>query len=194
MTTTKSTRHHVLIKSASPENSPALKLPLLQNPMRNISALMLLIISLGLLYPGLTQPMMNLTIEASLPLIGRMEFYNQTQSIMQSIKALFDSGNHVVAILILLFSVVVPLLKAIFLLLAFSFPMAKVRYYLHQIVLLIGKWSMADVFVVGIFMAYMAGQAHPSATASLHDGFYYFTAYCVLSILAAQLMLIKHGE
>ncbi len=168
-----------------------LKRPLLQNPQRNIIALALMILSLVMLYPGLTQPMMNLTIEASLPLIGRMEFYNQTQSIMQSIQSLFDSGNQTVAVLILLFSVIVPLLKAIFLLLAFTLPMPDVRYYLHKVVLVISKWSMADVFVVGIFMAYMAGQAHPSATASLHNGFYYFTAYCVLSILGAQLMQVE---
>ncbi|WP_053981632.1 paraquat-inducible protein A [Marinagarivorans algicola] len=162
-----------------------------QNWQRNTAALVLILLSLVMLYPGLTQPMMNLTIEASLPLIGRMEFYNQTQSIMQSVRSLFDSGNQTVAILILLFSVIVPLLKAIFLLLAFTLPMPDVRYYLHKLVLIISKWSMADVFVVGIFMAYMAGQAHPSATASLHNGFYYFTAYCILSILGAQLMRIE---
>lgn len=180
--------------SPSLENKNEIKAPLLQNPVRNVIALVLVILSLGMLYPGLTQPMMNLTIEASLPLIGRMEFYNQTQSIMQSIQTLFDGGNQLVAILILLFSVIVPLLKAIFLLLAFTLPMPDVRYYLHKVVLIIGKWSMADVFVVGIFMAFMAGQAHPSATASLHGGFYYFTAYCVLSILGAQLMSVKRNN
>ena len=191
MTASKSSQHNALTTCVSPKKLQTLKQHLLQNPVRNVAALMLLIISLGLLYPGLTQPMMNLTIEASLPLIGRMEFYNQTQSILQSIQSLFDSGNQTVAILILLFSVIVPIIKAIFLLLALAIPLADVRYYLHQIVLLIGKWSMADVFVVGIFMAYMAGQAHPSATATLHSGFYFFTAYCLLSILGAQLMVVR---
>ncbi|HEY7772536.1 MAG TPA: paraquat-inducible protein A [Marinagarivorans sp.] len=157
---------------------------------RNIAALVLIVLSLAMLYPGLTQPMLNLTIEATLPLLGKMEFYNKTQSIMQSVSSLFDSGNQLVAILILLFSVVVPLLKAIFLLLAIALPIAKVSYYLHQVVLLISKWSMADVFVVGVFMAYLAGNAHPSVSAALHDGFYYFTAYCVLSILGAQLIKV----
>lgn len=157
---------------------------------RNILALVCIFLSLAMLYPGLTQPMMNLTIEATLPLLGKMEFYNKTQSIMESITSLLESGNRLVAILILLFSVVVPILKAIFLLLALALPIAGVRYYLHQIVLLIGKWSMADVFVVGVFMAYLAGSAHPSAHATLHDGFYYFTAYCVFSILGGQLLKV----
>jgi paraquat-inducible protein A len=157
---------------------------------RNILALACIVLSMAMLYPGLTQPMMNLTIEATLPLLGKMEFYNKTQSIMESITSLFDGGNRLVAVLILLFSVIVPILKALFLLLALAIPVAGVRYYLHQIVLLIGKWSMADVFVVGVFMAFLAGSAHPSASATLHDGFYFFTAYCVLSILGAQLFKI----
>jgi uncharacterized paraquat-inducible protein A len=157
---------------------------------RNIFAFVLIILSLAMLYPGLTQPMMNLTIEAALPFLGKVEFYNKTQSIMESITSLFDSGNQLVAILILLFSVIIPLLKAIFLILALALPIAGVRYYLHQIVLLIGKWSMADVFVVGIFMAFLAGGAHPSVRATLYDGFYFFTAYCLLSVLGSQLMTI----
>lgn len=157
---------------------------------RNILALACILLSLAMLYPGLTQPMMNLTIEASLPLLGKMEFYNKTQSIMESITSLFESGNRLVAILILLFSVIIPVLKAIFLLLALALPIARIRDHLHQVVLLIGKWSMADVFVVGVFMAFLAGSAHPSARATLHNGFYFFTAYCVLSILGAQLLKV----
>ena len=157
-------------------------------PIRNIVALVLIILSLAMLYPGLTQPMMNITIQAALPLLGTMEFYNETQSIIASIKTLFDSDNALVAFLILLFSVVVPVLKAVFLLIALAIPIKDVRHHLHQLVMLVGKWSMADVFVVGIFMAFLAGKAHPSVNATLFSGFYYFTAYCVLSILGSQLM------
>lgn len=165
--------------------------PIRLDPKRNGAGLLLLLLALGLLYPGLTQPMMNLTVEATLPLIGRMEFYNQTQSIMQSIAALFNSGNTVVAVLILFFSVVVPLLKAALLLLACVLPAPQWRFYCHQTVLIIGKWSMADVFVVGIFIAYMAGQAHPQMQASVYAGFYYFAGYCVCSVLGAQVMRVR---
>ena len=155
---------------------------------RNIIAVAVILLSLGLLYPGLTEPMLNLTIAAKLPFLGDMELYNKTQSIMQSIYDLFDSGNTLVALLILVFSVVIPIMKAICLLIALIMPFHPISPRLHQFVLVIGKWSMADVFVVGLFMAFMAGKAHPSTQAELHAGFYFFLAYCILSILGSQLI------
>lgn len=158
------------------------------HPKRNAVGAILLMASLALLYPGLTEPMMNLTIQAALPLLGKVEFYNNTQSILQSIQSLFDSKNTLVAVLILLFSVVVPVAKGLLLISALFLPSGSLGQRMHRFVSLIGKWSMADVFVVGLFMAYLAGQAHPNAQATLHAGFYYFTGYCILSIAAAQVL------
>lgn len=155
---------------------------------RNIIACALIVVSLGLLYPGLTQPMLNLTIGAELPFLGYKEFYNQTQSIMQSIQSLYESDNGLVATLILFFSVIVPIVKALCLIVALILTKHRISPYLRNFVLLISKWSMADVFVVGVFMAFMAGKAHPSTQAALHAGFYYFLAYCLLSVLASQIM------
>ncbi len=155
---------------------------------RNIAAGGLILLSLALLYPGLTEPMLNLTIAAKLPFLGNMELYNKTQSIMQSIHALFESDNTLVAVLILGFSVVIPVLKALCLLVALVMPFHPISPRLHQFVMIIGKWSMADVFVVGLFMAFMAGKAHPSTQAELHAGFYFFLAYCIVSILGSQLI------
>ena len=160
--------------------------------VRNGIALVLIVAALAVLYPGLTLPMLNLTIGATLPFLGEVEFYNETQSIAQSIRVLTNGGHYLVAILIFLFSVFVPLIKALLLLSVIVLSAEVYRQRVHRFILLIGKWSMADVFVVGIFMACLAGQAHPNTQASLHAGFYYFTAYCVLSILGAQLVTLDH--
>jgi uncharacterized paraquat-inducible protein A len=58
-------------------------------------------------------------------------------------------------------------------------------------VLIVGKWSMADVFVVGIFIAFLAGQANPNMHAALHHGFYWFLAYCLISILSSQVLRLN---
>lgn len=156
--------------------------------IRNISALVLILASLLCLYPGLTSPMMTITIKAVLPLLGEMQFYEATQSILQTIKSLFEADNNLVAWLILLFSIVVPVAKALMLLTVLFFHQLGVRHHLFKIVSLIGKWSMADVFVVSIFMAFLSNQSNTYVDAILHAGFYYFTAYCVLSILGTQLI------
>ena len=62
----------------------------------------------------------------------------------------------------------------------------------------IAKWSMADVFVVALFIAYLAAQASqtppgdPTATplvaftAYFGPGFYWFAAYCLFSLATQQ--------
>jgi uncharacterized paraquat-inducible protein A len=62
---------------------------------------------------------------------------------------------------------------------------------------LISKWSMADVFVVGVFVAFLAANAVKkeggllSFEAVLGPGFYFFLGYCLLSILSSQLLAAK---
>ena len=61
----------------------------------------------------------------------------------------------------------------------------------------IAKWSMADVFVVALFVAYLAATASQSTpgagpplvafTAQFGAGFYWFAAYCVFSLATQQL-------
>ena len=161
---------------------------------RNICALILILVSLGCLYPGLMFAMLTIKVGTVLPFVGNVEIYEATQSIIQTIDRLFATENYFVGWLILLFSVVVPLLKVALLLIVLIFKNYSSRQHLYKFVSAIGKWSMADVFVVSVFMAFLATRSNESVSAILHEGFYYFTAYCVLSILGTQLIqLDKHS-
>ena len=154
---------------------------------RNLAAAVLTVISLLFLVPGLSSPM--LTITASIKMLGTSrELFRQTQSILQAVRSLHNSGNNFVAGLILLFSVLVPFLKAIafFVILALKQPTLRRRLYLT--VRTLSKWSMADVFVVGVFIAFLASRATSNLDAVLGRGFYYFVSYCLLSNLAFQLL------
>ncbi len=152
---------------------------------RNQIASLLTVVSLGCLIPGLSQPV--LTITASLSLLGNTrEIFRETQSIWQSVHRLYDSGNLFVAGLILLFSILIPFLKAIALgvILAARDPATQTR--LARVVRSLSKWSMADVFAVGTFIAFLATSALDNLDGILGPGFYYFSAYCLLSNLAFQ--------
>ena len=157
---------------------------------RNIIALCLIIASLICLYPGLTQDMMTLKISKKLPILGTRTLLETTQSILQTIENLFAKKNYLVAWLILIFSVVIPLLKAGLLLLVLCLRDFAGRSQILSFISIIGKWSMADVFVVSIFMAFLVTQSNDAVAAWLHDGYYYFTAYCLLSILGTQLICL----
>ena len=142
--------------------------------IRNISAFVLLLASLGCLYPGLMFAMLTIKVGTVLPLLGNLELYEATQSIIQTIDNLFVNQNYLVAWLILLFSVVIPLVKVIMLLAVLLFKQGKWRTQLFKFVSVIGKWSMADVFVVSVFMAFLATKSNEAVSATLHSGFYYF--------------------
>ena len=159
------------------------------NP-RNIIAFVLVLISFGLLYPGLTWPL--ITISASVEFAGNtFEIFKQTRSTIGTIRDLHDSGNDFVAGLILLFSVVVPFAKGALLGVVMIMRRGQARLRIHRFVRSIGKWAMADVFVVGVFVAFLAAKATDNLDAEVQSGFYYFTAYCLVSLIALQFMVVK---
>ena len=154
---------------------------------RNAIALVLTVVSLGLLIPGLSQP--ALTIVASIPIFGKpTEIFRQTQNVVQAVKSLYETGNYFVAGLILLFSIIVPFIKAAMLGMILAAKAPGPRYRLYLFTRSISKWAMADVFAVGVFIAFMASKAIDNLDAVIGGGFYYFVGYCLVSNLAFQLL------
>jgi len=92
------------------------------------------------------------------------------------------------------FSLVIPLFKLLLQATSLFIASAELREPLLRFNGALSKWSMSDVFVMGLLVAYMAGSASgqlgDSLTmhASLEPGFYYFLAYCLFSIVAGLLM------
>ena len=128
----------------------------------------------------------------------RIEVYQQTRSILSSVQHLYEVGSPTAATLILLFSVIVPLAKASLVMWALFHRDPALRRRTLHFVELIAKWSMADVFAVALFIAYLAAQASqtpagpdvPPAivtfTATFGTGFYWFAGYCLFSLGVQQ--------
>jgi paraquat-inducible protein A len=157
----------------------------------NKIAFALIVLSFALLVPGLLKPL--LTITASLELMGaKREIFTETRSIIQTVRSLHESGNNFVAGLILLFSVIVPFAKAITLLVVLAIRDIVAKLRLHRFIDSISKWSMADVFLVGVYLAYLSAKATDNLDAEIHQGFYYFAAYCLVSIASLHFMRFEH--
>jgi hypothetical protein len=131
--------------------------------------------------------------------VSDVEVYQQTRSIVGSVRQLYDVGSPVPATLILLFSVIVPLTKAALVAWAVFMRSAAMRVRTLKFVEAIAKWSMADVFAVALFIVFLAAQATqqppgaPEAappllafTAHFGPGFYWFSAYCLFSLASQQ--------
>ena len=154
---------------------------------RNWIAVGLTIVSLALIIPGLRSD--ALTITASIPIFNKpTKIFEETQSILRAIRRLYDSKNYFVAGLVLLFSVIVPFIKAGILAVIMLSKNPITKYRLYMFVRSVSKWAMADVFAVGVFIAFMAGNAIDNLDAKLHPGFYWFIAYCLVSNLSFQFL------
>ncbi|AMO56067.1 hypothetical protein GZ77_04405 [Endozoicomonas montiporae] len=192
---------------------------------KRLAPLIILIISLALLIPGITQPLITLQASlshqamvetgqtlveqqdmhpamksmasqflGSLKVSGDSLVYDKTRSILGTAEDLWQFGYRFVAVLILLFSVVIPAIKSILLTLA---CLSSSSTRLLKANALLSKWSMSDVFAMGVIIALLAANAASSETAAvnfnaqLHSGFYWFVAYCLLSTVGSQLLIRK---
>ncbi len=133
---------------------------------------------------------------------GKTYFYYQNKGIMDVITLLWENNNKPVAAAIGTFSVIIPLIKLLFSIIILLFPITRAKT-LRKILTYISKWSMADVFVVGAFLAYLSfANMSPGVQmdANVLFGLYYFGGYVLVSIflgIMLDLMIkekIKHIE
>lgn len=130
--------------------------------------------------------------------VGDFEVYTQTRSIIGAVRNLYDVGSWIPATLILLFSVVVPFTKALLVVAAAFMRNTLTRQRVLNFVAAIAKWSMADVFVVALFITYLAAEATQTVPgqqgsapllafdATFGPGFYWFATYCLFSLASQQ--------
>ncbi|MCC6989236.1 MAG: paraquat-inducible protein A [Acidobacteria bacterium] len=135
-------------------------------------------------------------ITSSLAAGEPIEVYQQTRSIVSSVRNLYEVGSVLAATLIVFFSVIVPVTKSVLVCWAVCQGNALRRQRTLLFVEMIAKWSMADVFAVAVIIAFLAAQASQtvgaasalvSFRATFGPGFYWFTGYCLLSLAVQQL-------
>ena len=132
--------------------------------------------------------------------VAEVQVYEQTRSIVGAVRRLYEVGSPIPATLILLFSGIVPLGQAALVSGALFMASTRWRHRTLRFVEAIAKWSMADVFVVAILIAYLAIQASTTPTtgpgsgpallafdAQFGPGFYWFAAYCLFSLASQQI-------
>jgi uncharacterized paraquat-inducible protein A len=170
------------------------------------------IIALGLFFPGILLTMFTLKMDMAASISGSSltsTLVDKELSIMATIQELWDDQRLLVASLIFAFSVAIPLLKSLLITFAYFTKNQLRESRLLRFVANIGKWSMADVFVVAVFLAILStNHADTASTQQFNifgfkialdmstqtfsaagEGFYYFTAYCLLALIGSQLSL-----
>lgn len=178
--------------------------------------LLSILISLALLIMGLLLPMIEIDArisEMNFSLLGEpVNFSNQvlyykSKSILEVVSLMITQKSIdliFVGFLVFAFSVLFPILKLISSVLYLYLPFIKSSPFISFMVFKTGKWSMADVMVITIFMAYLGFggilteqlnqiesvmknmEIITTNNSSLLVGFYFFTAFTLLSLLTSH--------
>jgi len=145
-------------------------------------------VGLVCLVAGLVIPILSISLSKELPLLGDTVLQFQSKGILSTISGLMDSGNLWLAGLLFLFSVLIPFTKT---LLVGITLFARTHHFSLQGLHLshgIGKWSMADVFVVALLVVFFSSGGEGLTNAEVQVGLCFFAGYVVLSLLGTQIV------
>lgn len=167
------------------------------------------LIALLLFVPGILLPMFALNMEMTAQISASSltsTLISKELSLINTVEELWQGDRLLVASLIFLFSICIPVAKTILVTISYWKRNTKLEVKLLNFVAKISKWSMADVFVVAIFLAILSTTHAQTADqqqfalfgfrvdllissetiSAAGAGFYYFTGYCLLALLGTH--------
>jgi hypothetical protein len=187
-----------------------------QRGLSRSAVLVLMMFCIVLLAGGVLSPMLEVEVRITrlnATLLGTpIEFreqslYFRSKNVIEVFQTLIEMGRpemSIVAVLVLLFSVVFPVLKMLALSASLFRPAILrtsriVKFFAFES----SKWSMADVMAVGIFMSFVAfngligsamqdlmnagGQLEiPTNSSKILPGYYLFIGFCLASIFLSK--------
>jgi paraquat-inducible protein A len=124
---------------------------------------------------GITLPILKLT---------QFAFWETEHSLISTVGVLLRDGQTFLGGIVLVFSIVLPITKLLYLLLVSTLPPAEIVRQHRRLRALewLGKWSMHDVLVLALTIFFVKSQGVYDASSL--NGVYFFTAAVVLMILS----------
>lgn len=178
--------------------------------MKKHLGFLLNLLAIGLFIPGIFLPMFFLHMDMTATVANASlssGLLNKQLSLVETVQELYQDDRLLVACLIFFFSICIPLIKSLLVTWAYFKRNTDFERKIYGFVGKIGKWSMADVFVVAIFLAVLSTNHAETADSqqlvmfgfkmdllissqtlsAVGQGFYFFVGYCLLSLLASQI-------
>jgi len=128
---------------------------------------------------GILAPIMTIEIFKDLPVFGFTIFKYESKGIWTTVEKLWTLQNYLLSVMIALFSIAIPLIKTISL--YFSALMKIDIQYID----FIGKWSMADVFILSLLLTNLSMSADEFTDAKVQVSISFFCTYVVLSLISS---------
>jgi uncharacterized paraquat-inducible protein A len=142
---------------------------------------------------GIIQGMVDALVK-QIGVEGDVTVFHSTRSLLATMRQLVSNGHIIVGVMIGVFGLLIPLIKIMLVVTSLLVSSPERVKTLLKVNGVLSKWSMSDVFVMAVLVAFLAINANEYAddvlqmNATLHAGFYYFAAYCLLAIAASQTM------
>ncbi len=144
--------------------------------------------SLVSLFFGLTSTLVLIVVYKALPVLGVVTLSFETKSIIGTIEKLYEHKNYVVAIIVLLFSIIIPVVKTLVILLYGFLKESGLGKNIIKALDKLGKWSMADVFIVAFLVVFFSTKQDIHSSLVIESGLYFFLGYVLLSMVGSTLM------
>jgi len=138
------------------------------------------LIALGV---GIFAPLMIMSIYKNVDILGDITLTAQSKSLYGTLHSLFEGGEYAVGGFLLLFSIIFPLLKNLSLIFVALFVKSSFAHKVIHFFKLLGKWSMADVFVVATLLVFLSS-GDGTSSAEIEVGLYFFMIYVIVSMIA----------
>jgi paraquat-inducible protein A len=154
-------------------------------PLESKALLVLLVVTAIMLAVGLSAPI--LTLE-------KFFIIENTFSIFSGLVQLLEEGRIFLFVIILLFSVVMPIIKlgVLFRLLGSTAGSSETLHRYLRLMHQYGKWSMLDVFVVALLV--VAVKLGAVATVETHYGLYAFGSAVLLTMAITARVIYLSGK
>lgn len=134
---------------------------------------------------GLFSPLLTVTIHKEFEYIGDVVLSFESKSLLGSVVKLWEGGEIAVALVILLFSILIPLFKTFSLMFVAVVMESRFAHGIVKFFKWVGKWSMLDVFVVATLLVYLTSSRSDVSKAEVQVGLYFFLAYVIVSMLVS---------
>ncbi len=124
---------------------------------------------------GITLPILKLTSYG---------IWTTEHSLISTVEVLLNDGQTFLGLIVVVFSILLPITKLLYLLLVSTLPPAEIVRHHTRLRALewLGKWSMHDVLVLALTIFFIKSQGVYDASSL--NGVYFFTAAVVLMILS----------
>ena len=132
---------------------------------------------------GICSIALSFRATTQLPVLGEVVLRHQSKGILATTLKLLESGDWVLGLILLVFSVLLPVAKVAAILFACNAEGPR-RHAAIRFVKAIGKWSMLDVFVVAVLVSVLTMGRDSGTEASVGPGVVFFAAYCLMTMLA----------